>query len=246
MEIKELIKLLKSEDENIRISSRNDLYNEMISDIEEIVNKYEGQGVSNDDLFQEASYAFLSICDEYKDSDVDFSYLFETEIADHLESIIDREREYKKENEALANRLNAIIDAEIELKESLKRNPSHKEIAEKLGISNEEFHELREYAVEILKMQDEELKVSHDDLISDLIAKISNSLEEYEDDMSEEIEDDLDLLDENEKNIITLLFGLNGDSPKTEKEVALMYGVSEARIRQIKDLAIRKMKESKN
>lgn len=57
-------------------------------------------------------------------------------------------------------------------------------------------------------------------------------------------EEGLDALDEREKDIICRLFGLNGYEEQDSAEIGRVYGISRERVRQIKETAFRKMRES--
>jgi RNA polymerase primary sigma factor len=62
-------------------------------------------------------------------------------------------------------------------------------------------------------------------------------------DQANMIRQGLGFLDEREKQIITLLFGLEDDEPKSLEEVGNQFGLSRERIRQIRDGALRKMRK---
>ena len=59
---------------------------------------------------------------------------------------------------------------------------------------------------------------------------------------TERIDKLLDCLDEREKKVIILRFGLRGQEPHTLEETAKQFGITRERVRQIEAIAIRKIK----
>ncbi|MFC2635868.1 sigma factor-like helix-turn-helix DNA-binding protein, partial [Prevotella histicola] len=58
--------------------------------------------------------------------------------------------------------------------------------------------------------------------------------------LNAEIMNGMDVLDEREKQVITLIYGLTG-SPYTMAEIAYHMGLKRERVRQIRDKALRKL-----
>ena len=53
----------------------------------------------------------------------------------------------------------------------------------------------------------------------------------------------LDVLSDREKNILKLWFGLYNEESKTLAEIASIYNISEARVGQIKEVAIKRLRK---
>jgi RNA polymerase primary sigma factor len=53
----------------------------------------------------------------------------------------------------------------------------------------------------------------------------------------------LDLLDENERKVITLRFGIGDYTPKTLEVIGRKFGVTRERVRQIEEKALGKLRE---
>ena len=70
----------------------------------------------------------------------------------------------------------------------------------------------------------------------DVVEEIENT------DMSERLHSLLDSLNEREREIICLRFGLYDNEPKTLQELGEQYGLTRERIRQIESRALRKLK----
>lgn len=90
-------------------------------------------------------------------------------------------------------------------------------------------------ASDTISLDDEQIRNSiYDDML--LMENIENES------IREEILKVLDELTEREKNILIYKFGLNGDSPKSLKEIEKIFNISTARIHQIETKAIKKLK----
>ena len=60
--------------------------------------------------------------------------------------------------------------------------------------------------------------------------------------LSNAIDDVMAGLNEKERNIITLRFGIHGERPHTLEEIGKMYHVTRERVRQIETKAIRRLR----
>ena len=222
-------------------TERLELINELLrleyNTLENLCHRYESETLIYDDLLQEALITLSSVYENYDlDSEISFSEYYIPLIEKRIEEMKEEESVLKSEVEHLATRLNDLLDAEKALRKRLKRDPEHEEIAKELNITHEELDELRDYAKEVLGVN-----YDTEELIIDLIDKNSETL--VDEDTVEKANEQLDVLTNEEREIISLLFGLNGEKPLSIEEVANMYHVSTERIRQIKNVAILKMRE---
>ena len=64
--------------------------------------------------------------------------------------------------------------------------------------------------------------------------------------MKSEIERSLNVLDDKERDVITLFFGLTSEEPYTLEEIGEKYDLSRERVRQIKEKALRKLRLRNN
>ena len=247
MNLYDLVLLIKNESDEEKLNNlKNDLLYMEIDNIRSLSSSFENRGILPEDLFQEACLEVLSALETFDHhKSKDFKSFYTKHVKNKLEKLVKEEEEGQSEYLEIVNELNRLIDTERKLKSTLRRNPTHEEIMEDMKISHEELHNLIEFAFDILKAEDETIEYTEDTLISDLIDRYSDKDRQLEIEESKElVESSLDVLNENERNIISLLFGLDGDSPKSIDDVAKMYHVSTERIRQIRDLSIRKMKDN--
>ena len=233
------LKELKNEqlNDNERLELVNELLKLEYRTLENLCHEYAKDNLVYEDLLQEALIT-LSLSYPYYDldSEISFSEYYIPLIVKRIEEIKAQENELKGEIEHLATRLNDLLDAERTLRKRLKRDPEHEELAKELNITHEELDELRDYAKEVLG-----INYDTEELIIDLIDKGAETL--VDEDTVEKANEELDVLSPQEREIISLLFGLNGEKAMSIEEVAEMYHVSPERIRQIKNVAILKMRE---
>lgn len=233
-------------EENEKLKLKNALLLEEMENLKRIASSYDNMGVELEDLLQESYIEFVDSIDSFNNEE-DFNSYYEKRIIKRLEELIEEEKAYKTEAIELASKLNRLIEKEKILIQNLKRKPSHLEIMMAMRMTDEEYKALRDLAFELI-LEDETIKNKEEMLISELIDLKQNKEEdEVEDFKNKELVDDsLSVLNDREKNVIQLLFGLDGNTPLSVDEVAKLYHVSSERIKQVRDLAIRKMKEVNN
>ncbi|MBI4357779.1 MAG: RNA polymerase sigma factor RpoD/SigA [Candidatus Omnitrophica bacterium] len=130
------------------------------------------------------------------------------------------------------------------LVQKLARIPTDKEIADAMGIPVEKVKELERIASQPGSLN---APVSLDgaaemmDLIQD--ESTSSPAERIEDIFEgQRIEQLLNFVDEREKQVLVLRFGLKGGEPHTLEDTAKQFGVTRERIRQIEMAAIKKIR----
>jgi RNA polymerase primary sigma factor len=131
------------------------------------------------------------------------------------------------------------------LTQELGREPSYKELAEKLGTTEEKISEIFRIAQDPVSM---EAGIGGDDdgsTVGDFISDEQNPtpVESTRKSMLNETMDDvLGSLTEKEALVLRLRYGLMDGEPRTLEEVGKMFGVTRERIRQIEAKAIRKLR----
>ena len=149
-----------------------------------------------------------------------------------------------------ANKINKVYD---ELLQTLQREPTSLEIQERLTRYNINLktHEIVDinnkykWSLSIDTPITEGSDKTFSEWIQSHTASPDNNL--YIDSLQTEIERALDTLKPRESQIIRLYFGLDNQSAKTLNEIAELFDLKSERVRQIKEKAIKRLKEtSKN
>ncbi len=131
------------------------------------------------------------------------------------------------------------------LSEELGRDPSNEELAEELGINRAKLAHMKRMA---LNPKSFDAPVGEDatelgELIGDSRANMSD-VELEKKDLLEKLDDLLEVLDKRERQIIDARFGLGGIKPKTLEEVGLDFGITRERVRQLQNIALKKLKRA--
>jgi len=132
------------------------------------------------------------------------------------------------------------------LTQKLQREPTVEELAAELEVSKEEVEALLQVSGENISLSgaldDESDFQLLDKLVQDTEAPADEHLmqEAFEEQVHKVLAD----LDDKESTILTLRFGLEGKEPMTLKEIGEVMGLSRERVRQIENVALRKLRKN--
>lgn len=134
----------------------------------------------------------------------------------------------------------------ILLAEALGREPTDEELAEEVGLPRHKLAMIKlasQRPTSLDSPVNEGESTEYSEVIGD--ERAANPLEALADkNMYGELDGLLDLLDERERRIIDVRFGLTGATPMTLEEVGRQFGVTRERIRQLQNSAIVKMRKA--
>lgn len=209
-----------------------------------IAKRYIGQGVLFLDLVQEGAIGLIRAAEKF---DYSKSFKFSTYATWWIKQTIiraisnnsrairipihmtDKIRKYKK----------FVLDLTFEL----NREPSEKEVAERMGLSVKRIQSIKRAIIkEPISL---ETPVTEDLNIQDYIEDKSYKTPDEQaqvSDLFSSIPHLLEHLDERERRILQHRFGLDNTKPKTLEELGKILGFSKERIRQLEDLAINKLR----
>ena len=134
--------------------------------------------------------------------------------------------------------------AELRLRQQKGGDPTEEEIADEVGLTVQRVHEVRDAMQELVSLDrpiGEDGDATMGDLIPDL-AVVDPAASALEGDAVSRIEAALSDLEERERMILVLRFGLHGEEPKTLEEIGAYFGLTRERIRQMQNRALAKLR----
>ncbi|PAW82161.1 MAG: RNA polymerase subunit sigma [Spartobacteria bacterium Tous-C9RFEB] len=146
----------------------------------------------------------------------------------------------------LVDKIAKLRRVSAQLTEELGREPTDQELAEEVGMAEAKVAALKSAAIRPTSLDQ---PISDDDstALGDIIGD-DQAFDPYEilrdKDLRDEVGDLLDVLDERERKIINCRFGLDGQKSRTLEEVGVKFGVTRERIRQLQNIALRKLRRA--
>ncbi|MCI0414652.1 RNA polymerase sigma factor RpoD/SigA [bacterium] len=128
----------------------------------------------------------------------------------------------------------------------LNRRPTMEEIAADMGMDEKELSSMIEVAggaTSLNQPLDEQGELVLEDVLMDGSVSVEEELESQF--LSKHVAEAMERLDENERKILTLRFGLEDGVSRTLKEIGDSMGLSRERIRQIEAKALNKIRNSR-
>jgi len=141
------------------------------------------------------------------------------------------------------NKINRSIS---KLEQTLGRSPSDEEIANDLDIEPENLQQYLNQNSRHLSMDAPLTQEDDSSLYEILFNENATNPEEglLRESLRTEIERTLKHLNSREADILRLFYGLNGNSPHSLEEIAMKFNLTRERVRQIREKAIQKMKNT--
>lgn len=140
-----------------------------------------------------------------------------------------------------------IRKASSRLEEEFGREPTLDEIAEATDLPREKISQLVEAAARPISLDatigDDPDGACYSDLVADTSAESPDEALSFNE-MINRLGELLDVLDGREKRIISSRFGLGFKRPKTLEEIGSELGVTRERIRQLQNIALKKMRRA--
>lgn len=215
-----------------------------------IAKKYAGYNIPFQELISAGNLGLVEAAKRYDPSKgVKFISYAVWWIKQSIMELINKQADIIKKPQKSYSIFSKIDNAYIRLKEELQREPTFEEIENFIkeeGIDKDiikSYFLNKKYFVSL----DEPIDTDDEDMIlSDLISNYgTEDIEKdiLEDDIKYQLNKLLDYLSPREKKIIIHRYGLDGEEPKTLKEVGDILGISRERVRQIEVRALKKLKK---
>src|SRR6266436_9980605 len=146
----------------------------------------------------------------------------------------------------LVEKIYKLNRASLTMSEELGREPTVEELAEEIGISSAKLSQLKTVSIRPASL---DAPISDDDstafgeIVGDKDAQ--TPFESFRDkNMRDELSGLLEVLDDRERKIILMRFGLDDGKPKILEEIGKKFGVTRERIRQLQNIALAKLRRT--
>lgn len=210
-----------------------------------IAKRYVGRGMQFLDLIQEGNMGLMKAVDKF---DYKKGFKFSTYATWWIRQAITRaiadQARTIRIPVHMVETINKLVRIQRQLIQDLGREPTNEEIAEEMGIDVEKVRDVRKIAQEPVSLETPigEEEDSHlGDFIEDDSAIAPDDAANFTM-LREQLNSVLGTLNERERKVLELRFGLTDGTPRTLEEVGKEFNVTRERIRQIEAKALRKLK----
>lgn len=210
-----------------------------------IARRYSHIGVPFMDLIQEGNIGLMRAVEKFE---VERGHRFSTYasywIRQAVMRALSRQGRTIRIPSNILRELSLIAAAEEALLQELGRPPAPEEVARRVGMPPPRVRALRKMSQQMISLQSSARPGGDAELV-EFVADDEEHAPEFETAqklLRESIVDALHTLDEREREVLTLRFGLAGDDPQTFEAIGHRFNLSSERIRQIEFKALKKLR----
>ena len=211
-----------------------------------VAKQYQNQGLSLPDLINEGNLGLIKAAEKFDETRgfKFISYAVWWIRQSILQAIAEQSRIVRLPLNQIGsvNRINKMLNR---FEQENERRPSMEEIADKVNLSQEKV-------ADVLKVNSRQVSVDapftegDETNLLDVLCNNDSPMADRElvrESLREEINRTLQVLNERERNIVEAFFGIN-QGEKTLEEIGNKFGLTRERVRQIKEKAIRRLRQN--
>ena len=229
------------------IEARNELVSANLRLVVSLAKRYQGCGMSLQDLIQEGNIGLMKAAEKF---DASKGFRFSTYAAWWINQTIGRaladQSKAIRVPVHMTENINKLRRLSRDLTVTLGHEPTDEDLAEAMEVSVDDIKTYKSYMTDVTSL---DIQVGDDDdgttiasFIEDEknVSPEKNAVQIAEREMLDAV---LNTLTAREQDIIRQRFGLDDNVPKTLEEVGKSYGLTKERIRQIENKALMKLRQ---